>query len=161
MPYADPEKRRQFHADNYRKHATAMKARASQNHADNRDRRLAGQRALRGAMTATEKAVETARVRKWEADNPMLARIAVVKRKFGITAEALALLYKAQDDKCAICRCSEADNGKWFAVDHDHATGEVRGLLCSTCNSGLGHFKDAPDNLRNAIAYLQKGAVSL
>jgi hypothetical protein len=43
-----------------------------------------------------------------------------------------------------------------LVIDHDHTTGEVRGLLCPTCNAGLGHFKDSPELLLKAALYLQK-----
>jgi hypothetical protein len=61
-----------------------------------------------------------------------------------------------QDFKCAICSVHLSDVKKSFAVDHDHATGKVRGLLCDLCNRALGQFKDNIDNLKAAINYLEK-----
>lgn len=51
---------------------------------------------------------------------------------------------------CAICRERPAEH-----VDHDHETGEVRGVLCFTCNVGLGNFRDRPDLLDKAVHYLE------
>ena len=69
-------------------------------------------------------------------------------------------MFTAQNGLCAICQQPETKqrNGKKFelAVDHDHETGAVRALLCSHCNYALGYFKDSPDLLLAAIAYLQK-----
>lgn len=55
-----------------------------------------------------------------------------------------------QDGKCAICNTVP----KVLCVDHDHATGEIRGLLCHRCNKGLGHFYDDLRMLETAIEYL-------
>ena len=77
---------------------------------------------------------------------------------FGV--KELHAMAEAQGYKCAICERPETEirNGlvKHLAVDHDHATGKVRALLCAACNTGLGKFKDDPDVLKKAIAYLAK-----
>lgn len=59
-----------------------------------------------------------------------------------------------QEGKCAICGATENVMGKAFAVDHDHETGEARGLLCNPCNVGLGCFKDDPQKIADALEYL-------
>ena len=78
-------------------------------------------------------------------------RISDLKRKFGITFEQFELLVILQNGLCAICR-KKLD--KHLAVDHDHKTGEIRGLLCTNCNVGLGHFRDSGELLQRAIDYL-------
>lgn len=64
-------------------------------------------------------------------------------------------LYKDQAGTCAICTTilyiGELNS---IHVDHDHDTGSVRGLLCSSCNWGLGHFQDSPTVLIKALEYL-------
>lgn len=78
-------------------------------------------------------------------------------RRYGITKEEWESLLETQGNKCAICRRGPEGfkNHARLFVDHDHATGRIRGLLCGTCNSGLGHFKDSPDLLRMAATYLE------
>lgn len=79
------------------------------------------------------------------------------RRSYGITIDDYDKLFKSQDGKCAICDTTTPSNRvniEHFAVDHDHKTGEVRGLLCSRCNFGLDHFKDDIVILENAIQYL-------
>jgi hypothetical protein len=65
-------------------------------------------------------------------------------------------MFKAQNGQCAICASSDPGGGfKNFAVDHNHTTGEIRGLLCTRCNRGLGLFKDDPVLTQLATNYLR------
>lgn len=80
--------------------------------------------------------------------------------KFSIDKERFLQMLRDQDNKCKICgidheEWKSANNGKAFAVDHCHTTGKIRGLLCSWCNKGLGHFKDNQEALLAAIQYLK------
>ena len=69
-------------------------------------------------------------------------------------AQEKELLLK-QNGKCALCD-KVFPAKKWaFAVDHDHNTGRVRGILCTNCNRGIGFLKDSPTLLQKAINYLQ------
>lgn len=81
---------------------------------------------------------------------------AKLKKEYGITPQDYNALNKSQKGCCAICGCTKADNsgGKRLAVDHNHETGKIRGLLCDRCNRGLGYFKDNVDFLKKAITYL-------
>jgi hypothetical protein len=76
-----------------------------------------------------------------------------------MTLEDHARLVKAHDDRCAICRRPETRTNRLgvtlIALDHDHKTGEVRGLLCHNCNTGIGRFNDDPELLLAAVAYLR------
>ena len=66
-----------------------------------------------------------------------------------------ARLLEDQGGVCAICRSSDTrSKGRRFHIDHDHETGEVRGLLCGPCNTGIGGLNDDPDCLLTAVAYL-------
>jgi hypothetical protein len=71
-------------------------------------------------------------------------------------------MLKAHQGLCAICQKPQSGKRENLFIDHCHATGVVRGLLCTNCNRGLGGFKDNIDSLRRAIAYLsasrQRGA---
>jgi hypothetical protein len=74
--------------------------------------------------------------------------------KYGLTHEQYKSLLISQGSRCAICRTkTPRGRGEW-AVDHDHTTGKVRGLLCTKCNTGIGLFDDDPARLRAAIKYL-------
>jgi len=76
--------------------------------------------------------------------------------KYGLTMEQYAKLLEQQGGVCAICKGEETRAAPVnLAVDHDHETGEVRGLLCSNCNRALGLFKDSAENLEKAARYLE------
>ncbi|RBY90151.1 endonuclease [Blastococcus sp. TBT05-19] len=70
-------------------------------------------------------------------------------RRYGITAAEADHMLRRQGGVCAICATAPAAH-----VDHDHATGAVRALLCFNCNGGLGQFKDDPEMLREAADYV-------
>lgn len=76
------------------------------------------------------------------------------QRLYGITPEQFAERLAAQDGRCAICRTdTPGGKGDWH-VDHDHASGRIRGLLCHRCNLLLGNAGDDPARLQAAITYL-------
>jgi len=79
-----------------------------------------------------------------------------LKRKFKISLDDYQKMLDVQGGKCKICG-TDKPGGKYnhFSVDHDHKTGEVRSLLCTYCNHGLGRFMDSHSLLRQAAAYLE------
>ncbi len=76
--------------------------------------------------------------------------------RVGITIEQYEAMLVAQKNECAICREPFEDTFKTH-LDHDHETGEVRGVLCYGCNLGLGHMKDDSKRLRAAADYIEFG----
>ena len=72
-------------------------------------------------------------------------------KKYNLTYDDVLLMLKKQKYKCAIC---QGNIKLKFHVDHNHHTKEVRGLLCNTCNTGLGFFKDRIDLLSRAVVFL-------
>jgi hypothetical protein len=111
-----------------------------------------------------------ARVKKWQEENPerhaenqarwrdsggkaRSNRKSYLKRTFNLTLEDYDQMVAAQDGGCAICG-DAPDEGKTFHIDHEHETGEVRGLLCQRCNHALGLFRESNDLLYAAAEYL-------
>jgi hypothetical protein len=81
-------------------------------------------------------------------------RNASLLRKYNMTLATYKQILNSQNNACKICEIQAEKYGKIFHVDHDHKTGNVRGLLCGGCNGGLGYFKDNQVNLRRAASYL-------
>ena len=77
-----------------------------------------------------------------------------LRKQYGISPEQYEQMLADQGGKCATCR--REDPKKRLAVDHDHETGEVRGLLCGPCNRFLGWINENPEVLRVMTAYLNK-----
>lgn len=93
-------------------------------------------------------------------------RRARLARQFNISQEDYVFILEFQGRKCAICGTDKNEGGgkgtvKAFAVDHDHVTGKVRGLLCHACNMALGLFRDNVNSLQKAIEYLAKNPVEV
>jgi hypothetical protein len=81
-------------------------------------------------------------------------------KKWGLDLDTYYAMLASQGNRCAICRTTAPkgpqSRDQNFAVDHDHITGKIRGLLCSNCNLVLGHARDHAEVLEAAIAYLKK-----
>jgi Autographiviridae endonuclease VII len=84
-----------------------------------------------------------------------------LQARFGLSVEEYEEMLRWQSHRCAICGRAQPKNpvytDKSLAVDHDHKTGKIRGLLCMNCNMGIGRFKDDPELLMAACAYLLSG----
>lgn len=126
MPYKDPDK--------YRECARKASAKWRKNNPE----KVAAQQAARFRR---DPKAEVARTRNWY-------RL----RKYGLTSEQFAVLAADSNGHCQLC-------GDPFPrtphIDHNHATGRVRGLLCSGCNTGLGLFKDNVQRLKLAIQWVE------
>ena len=83
-------------------------------------------------------------------------KAANLMRLYKLSLEEYEQMLKDQNGKCAICGRPVADFERGLAVDHDHETGKVRGLICPNCNRGLGGFFDNLDLLKGAVEYLEK-----
>ena len=81
-------------------------------------------------------------------------RICTYRRKYNMTIDEYNEMFDDQKGCCSICGIHKDRLTRALAVDHDHKTNKVRGLLCSYCNSGLGYFKDDINKLKKAIEYL-------
>ncbi|CAL9621790.1 hypothetical protein SUDANB145_05856 [Streptomyces sp. enrichment culture] len=77
-------------------------------------------------------------------------RISYFRREYGLTPAESDGLIAEQQGVCCICLAAPAEH-----VDHCHETGRVRGVLCFSCNAALGQFKDRPDAIRRAAAYVE------
>lgn len=77
-------------------------------------------------------------------------------KKYGLSVKQYRLMACEQDYKCMICGIHQDEMLTDLSVDHNHKTGKLRGLLCKSCNWGIGHFLDDADLLRKAANYLEK-----
>lgn len=83
------------------------------------------------------------------------ARDAYLTRKYGITQADFEAMLRDQDKRCAICRRSVSRSSHW-AIDHDHFSNLVRGVVCRDCNLLLGYAEDDVEMLQAAVDYLRR-----
>lgn len=99
--------------------------------------------------------VVKARASSWNRANPKRRRDIILKNRYcKIRAGQYDELMQEQKGMCAICK--RAATGRSLEVDHDHATNEIRGLLCHRCNVGIGFLSDSVALLQGAIEYLER-----
>lgn len=107
-----------------------------------------------GSPTADCKECRKAKVSKWYYSGKQdVVKNNNLRFKYGMTLEEFKGMEKVHGGLCAVCR--KPDRRRALHVDHDHATGIVRGLLCSDCNNGLGAFRDNSALMRAAADYIE------
>jgi hypothetical protein len=112
--------------------------------------RIARDKAWREANPAQSKAWKLANPERCKAQD----KAGKLRRNYGITPEAFDAMLKSQAYRCDAC-LERLDLGAKTHVDHDHATGLIRGILCHSCNLALGRVKDDPWILRSLARYLE------
>jgi hypothetical protein len=143
MPYADKAKKKAWDKRYREEHLEQVRATARKWQTTNREHVRDKQK-------------------KWKDTNLWKLQSYGRQRLYGISEFDCNRLHDLQEWSCAICRQTPEEldkrtgrmKAKSLHTDHNHKTGKVRGFLCSTCNTGLGNFRDSIDNLRNAIQYL-------
>jgi hypothetical protein len=103
------------------------------------------------------------RSRVWYCDNTERANTntrAWRLRQRGFTAYELAYRMNEQDNKCVVCLSRFHSSGKRTPViDHDHATGHTRGIICTLCNTAIGQLGDNETGLQRALEYVRRGSL--
>lgn len=101
----------------------------------------------------------SARASAWKAAHPETSAEqqwrSHLRKRYGITVEQHAARLSEQGHRCAVCREEFDGDRRHPRIDHDHATGVFRGVLCHACNVSLGLFNDNPTRLRRAADYLE------
>lgn len=98
------------------------------------------------------------RERRWNSQSIEERRDHWLRVRYGLPVGSFASMWRAQDGRCDICKKPFDQESRTMRahVDHCHETGKIRSLLCMTCNTGLGSFKDEPELLKAAVEYLQR-----
>ena len=107
------------------------------------------------AWRAKNKDTYNRKMREYQAEHKDNRRDCDYKRTYGITLEDFNTRLREQGNVCAICKKANKSTKRHFAVDHNHKTGEIRGILCYGCNRAL-HILDSEELLIAAIEYLNK-----
>jgi hypothetical protein len=110
-------------------------------------------KSCRNAYSKQRRENDYDKVRKTEKESHKKNRL---KQLYGLTKEQYENKLIKQNYSCAICGTHVSKLKRALAVDHNHYTKVVRGLLCGKCNVGLGHFNDDAFLLKKALKYLEK-----
>ncbi len=103
-----------------------------------------------------------AKTREWHTKNKQREREWYRKHKYGLAPGEFDKMVKQQGGCCLICETEFGlDRASWPHIDHCHSTGAIRGLLCSHCNQGIGHFKDNPELLILAAEYVRQASLKV
>lgn len=112
-------------------------------------------------LAATCKECSAELVKEWNKNNPEnrfeSRRKSHLRRRFDISLEQYNQMLEEQNGCCAICERHRSEFNKEFAVDHNHKTGEIRGLLCTNCNYRLVARHTNGDLLRRIADYIEQG----
>jgi len=92
---------------------------------------------------------------RWAKNPPGMWRPSHYKREYGIDLEQYNDMLAEQNNRCGCCNKHVAELDRRLAVDHNHHTGEVRGLLCILCNVAIGQLGDSEEGVLMALAYLR------
>jgi hypothetical protein len=124
--------------------------------------------AAKAARTALDPEANRERVKRWQRENPerlneyrrrperqRADREYHLLRKYGITIKQYDAMLAAQNGVCAICDEPRPEE-RTLHVDHDHETGEIRGLLCFRCNQTLGSLQENYELFQKAADYLDR-----
>jgi CO dehydrogenase nickel-insertion accessory protein CooC1 len=137
MPYANPEDAKAYDKAYYEKNKERFRVKSKAYREKNKEKISVKKKAYR------EK-------------NRDKIRASELKRNFGITLHEYSLMFTEQKGKCACCGIHQNELTRNLAVDHDHDTGLIRGLLCSNCNTSIGKLGDNIEGLMKALNYLEK-----
>lgn len=137
--HRDPVRRAKYNRDYY---------------AENRDDLLAKRREY---YASEGPEVRRERYRKWVADDGVARkkRDKGLRRRYGIGADEVDAILASQGGQCAVCGATEPGSRGYWNVDHCHQSGDVRGILCWTCNSGIGALGDTDEAVLRAYKYLE------
>ena len=116
---------------------------------------------MRDGLRSTCKECDYKYTQEWREANPQRGREhqrkGRLKRRYGLTLTAYAALKEAQGNCCAACGISfQSMINKHIHVDHDHASGKIRGILCRGCNVALGAMTDDPVKITSLLKYIER-----
>ena len=136
MPYKDKNKAKIHHQEYIKKHPEINRKAAEKYHQTEKYK------------TNSRKYWQTPRFKD-------LTKFSSLKRKYGLSREAYQALLESQNGVCAICKEKNGRGTEKLAVDHNHKTNKVRGLLCFKCNVSLGYLAEDVERMNKMIQYVQ------